>query len=537
MTALQLTAQLLAADLNARELEYLILPFGEAGSTNLGAVTASAGTLTLPSDPSQLLFNEEHDATRPLGRGVSISETARGIVARFRVAKTTRGDDVLIEAAEGLRTGASVEIDDPVIRAGRLVSGVLTAVAAVVKPAFPSAQLVAADCGDLPITTGGSMTSTKAQVALTAGAAEDLVTAVEELTTETVEEIVDPAVVETTPAPEAAPAVTAARAPLGSQKPQLKATDRKHDVKSVAQMLARAAADSGGAGRMTPKLIAVLSEITSADVLDIAAPDSFEGKIWEGSDYERMHTDLVANEGLSSIKYRGWKWKKAAGVDMAPTMAIYGGFPATPPSNDVEAIEHTWEPGLIAWAGQLDRKYRDFSDAAFWEAFFKSIATSYGKVTDNDVILTELTTAATDIALVGASQPAGVPEGIWKLVKGIRAVIKYGMPTGARLHTDLWEEIMYTPQDQVLPYLQLALGVKDGQALNFTIKPDEEVLAEGDVLVVVKQAATFRELPGASPIRVDAEIISKGGIEQGVFGYAGLEVNEPRAIALVNTAP
>src|SRR5690606_16296937 len=86
---------------------------------------------------------------RPVGRAVSITEDEDGLTATFRIARTSAGDDLLAEAEEGLRASVSVEIDSPVIRAGRLVSELLTAAGAVVRPAFPSALLVAEDFGDL----------------------------------------------------------------------------------------------------------------------------------------------------------------------------------------------------------------------------------------------------------------------------------------------------------------------------------------------------------------------------------------------------
>src|SRR5690606_33044775 len=104
-----------------------------------GRVTASAGSLTLPESPSDLVANMEHDRTRPVARGVALDETDDGLTATLRVARTTAGDDLLVEAREGLRTGISVEIDDPVIKGGALVGGTLTGAGFVTEPAFPSA--------------------------------------------------------------------------------------------------------------------------------------------------------------------------------------------------------------------------------------------------------------------------------------------------------------------------------------------------------------------------------------------------------------
>lgn len=525
MTVVQIAAHLTASDVDNRTLSYRILPFNEEGRTNVGKVRVTAGRVQVPATPGELVLNLEHDRTRPVGRGTAISEQPDGLYASFRIANTTAGDDLLTEAADGLRAGASVELDDIAIRGGELLAGRLTAVGAVTTPAFPNATLTAADCGDLP-TKEISMTTTPEAVAPTVETPEE----------ETVEVVAEATPETVTPAPAPSPALAAARAPMGVQKPGLTAVDRKTDVKTISQMLASIAATEGGGRTLGPRLLAALDQVTVADVLDVAAPESFEGKLWQGREYERQFTDLVTTESLDKLRYRGWKWAEdGAGGYKKPQMAAYAGFPAEPPSNEVAAEETTWEPGLIAWAGQMDRRYRDFSEPEFWTAFFTAIATSYARVTDLDVLLTGLWAGGTALELDIADLPTDVPEGVWKIVKGIREVKKYGMPSGVVLHADLWEEIMFTKQDNVLPYLNLAMGVDAGSALSFSMKPDEEVLTEGQVLVAVKQAAKFRELPG-SPIRVDAEVISKGGIEQGVFGYAGLEIIEPLAIACVQDA-
>jgi len=140
---------MLTANLEDRTISGLALPFGETGRTNLGRVIASAGSVTVPEDVSTITLNLEHSRTAPVGRATAVEETPEGLVATFRVARTRAGDDLLAEVEEGLRAGLSVELDAPVIRAGRLLSGALSAVAAVVSPAFPSALLTAADAGDV----------------------------------------------------------------------------------------------------------------------------------------------------------------------------------------------------------------------------------------------------------------------------------------------------------------------------------------------------------------------------------------------------
>ena len=55
MTALRAAGTLLAADPGTRQLTYRLLPYGEAGRTNLGVITAAAGTVALPAAAAVVL--------------------------------------------------------------------------------------------------------------------------------------------------------------------------------------------------------------------------------------------------------------------------------------------------------------------------------------------------------------------------------------------------------------------------------------------------------------------------------------------------
>ena len=107
MAAIRAQGHLLTASLTDRILTYLLLPFNEVGFTNKGKVTATKGTVTWPTDVSSVHLNIEHDGIRPVGKATSIEETPQGIVASFKIAKTTVGDDLLVEADDGLRPGMS----------------------------------------------------------------------------------------------------------------------------------------------------------------------------------------------------------------------------------------------------------------------------------------------------------------------------------------------------------------------------------------------------------------------------------------------
>jgi hypothetical protein len=54
-------------------------------------------------------------------------------------------------------------------------------------------------------------------------------------------------------------------------------------------------------------------------------------------------------------------------------------------------------------------------------------------------------------------------------------------------------------------------------------------VARGTLVAGVKPAATFREL-GSTPVRVEAQHISHGGVDRGLFGYTGISMDRPGGI-------
>lgn len=147
MNELTIYGELLTASEEERTITGLLMPFGEVGHTSAGTVTASANTLTIP-DAAEIKLNLEHAATAPVGRCTSIEEREDGLHASFRIAKTNAGNDLLEEVKEGLRSSLSIEIQNPVIKAGELLGGLISGAAAVVNPAFKSASIYGLTASD-----------------------------------------------------------------------------------------------------------------------------------------------------------------------------------------------------------------------------------------------------------------------------------------------------------------------------------------------------------------------------------------------------
>ncbi|WP_324650996.1 hypothetical protein [Georgenia sp. H159] len=499
-TTMKAAGTLLTASVEDRTLTYRLLPYGETGRTNMGRLTASKGAVKVPDDPSALTLNLEHDRTRPVGKGVAISETDTGLEATFRVARTRAGDDLLEEAAEGLRAGVSVEVDDIVTRSGQLMAGVLSGAAAVVAPAFPSAQLVAADVGELP------------------EAATDAVKDALQTALDVIEDNTEGDEPETQEEATMADSTATATAPVGGLAASRTETKVQHP-NELFRMLATAHRE-GGERRM----LAALSDIVPANTPGTEVPQ-YVGELWNGRAYQRKIIPLFNHADLTSYKVKGWRWVNK------PEVAPYAGNKTDVPSNPVSTEQVDIDAERIAGAHDIDRKYRDFNDEAFFSAYFAAMTESYAKVSDAQV-LADILAAATPVTR--GTVPTDVSPGMTSIVDGALAVLTATdtVPSFAVVAADIWREVMLTRNEDTLAYLNAALGLDEGTVSTFRVVPSAALTA-GSTLVGAKDSVTVHELGGGAPIRVEAQDIAKGGIDEGVFGYYAVNVHDAEGLALV----
>jgi hypothetical protein len=528
MTALRAAGTLLAADPGHRTLTYRLLPYGEAGRTSLGVVTAAAGSVELPA-AADVVLNLEHERRRPLGRGAALVETAAGLDATFAVVETSDGNDLLVEAAAGLRTGASVELDDVVIRAGRLISARLVGAAAVVDPAFPSAQLAASDVGRDPDSTDDDDTDTD----------EEQVTPA-----------VIPVVIPDTDSPDddtddtdseadmtTTDTLAATRAPAGLPTPRT--APREPDFRQIVRLLAAAGKQHPRGDLMatleqaspgSTQLFAALSDITPAagSVDDIMQIPAWLGEVWDGRTYQRRYIPLITSAPLTAMEMKGWKWV------VKPEVGPYAGNKAPVPSNAPTTEPYSLPAQRIAGAHDIDRIFRDFNVEEFWTSYWAAMAESYAK--QSDAVVGALLLDSAPYVAPG-TVPAGVSKAATYIVDGAIAIIDTALPTFAIVSKDLYRDLLLTRAEDVLAYLNMALGLEDGTVASFSIVPGDAAFPADTVVVGAKPAATVYELPG-TPIRVEALNIANGGIDTGLFGYLAAGFNDENGLALVSgTAP
>ena len=532
MTKLTLYVPRLTASRDDRTLTGLLLPYNEVGRTNLGRLTASAASQLDVADT--VVLNAEHDPQRPIGKLTSLTPTPAGLQAAFAVAKTRDGDDALLEAAEGLRAGLSIEIEPIVTRGGQIISGTIAGAALVSQAAFPSARLAASDDPEVP-DLGDLPDELAAAVALVQAAGYTVIERQPDVDTpdaSTDNPNEDPT---EDPNKEEEPKMTAARV----QNRALLGTATKTPAPIGKNKLFAALAEY-----TNTRLEAALSDIVPANTPGVGINQpAYVGELWDGVEYERKFLTAFAHAELTSYNVKGWKWNNK------PVVAKYTGNKADVSSNPILIAEVDGVLQRFAGAHDIDRIYTDFGDQEFWAAYFAAMAESYAKETDLYIrdIVKAVPTAGNGqrVHLLNAQMPAGVPVALAQIVKGAVKMLTdlNTLPTHAYVVASQWEPILYTPMTDVLTYLNAAIGIKggtlEGQGEGFRIipVPDGSLTATGPgfvgtTMVCHRNALSVRELGGGAPIRVNALDVAKGGVDEALFGYVGTLVEEPKGIIL-----
>lgn len=224
------------------------------------------------------------------------------------------------------------------------------------------------------------------------------------------------------------------------------------------------------------------------------------------------------------MKVEGWRFLTK------PVVGDYAGDLADIPSNTVTTEAYSEEAARLAGGWKIDRKYADFGNTEFLNSFFSAAAQDYALKTDQKLI-TRISSVSTNVT--GGAVPANVNAGMSKIVDGVLAVNTNTnvLPSFALVATDVYRTMLLTRDQDSLKYLSSALGFVDGSVGGFRIVPAPE-LAAGTVIVGAKEAISFYELPG-SPIRVDALDISKGGLDEALFGYYAIVVNNAAGLVKV----
>lgn len=534
---------LFSVDVAKRRIRGLVLPYGEMSSPSANGtepVMFSAGTVTLPADPSIVSLSDGHpDADQLIpevrGRAVSLEETEAGIVAEFEIARTPEGDALLEQAQRTPRPRLSAELRSLVRRGADAVSSVLRGVAVVPQGAFQSAALFAAldpieeapERPDLEAIVAKAVAD--AMAALPEATPAEAATAVEDIA----EEIVSEADTKEDDM-SAAPAVV----PVGLNAP---ATPKKDETTADGLFAAIAASKMGAPEALTPfkggDALFAISTIQHAGPstvtigADVQQP-AYLGELWKRRPYRRRFVPLVNHQALTSHRAIGWAWDEGK----EPTVGDYAGNTAEVPSNAVDTVQIAVDAQRIAGGHKLDRRYIDFNDQGVIASYFQKMTEDVARKTDAKAFASIVGAATTTTP---GTVPAGVAKGLAAIVDGALDVIdSENSPAFALVDKALWREIALTAKDDVLAFLTMSLGLEEGNLEGFKILPATIGTATeaGKVVIVgAKEALTFFELGGEAPIRVEGIDPHHGAIDPAVFAYWASITNNAKAIRKVLT--
>jgi HK97 family phage prohead protease len=491
----------LTADAAERTISGKIVPFnGEVGNTSAGAVVFERGAINI-ADSSKVKLLLEHDPKQPIGRAQFFNETEDGIFASFKISKSSRGTDALIEAAEELRTGLSVGV---MVNAAKPKNGVL--------------YVSSADLLEVSLVQAAAFKS--AAVTDIAASEDEAAEPTQPTESETVVE--ETTAVEATPTVEAAaveaarPAVTA----MAYTKPVIELTTAKYVENTIrAAMGDDAARQYIAAADSTvnnPGLVPTrqLSEIINP--LGTTIRPSIEA----------ISRGVLPDAGMT------FEIPKITAMPTVAETAQGNAFNETDQTSDFLSVTVKKYAGQQTFSVEL----LDRTSPAFFDELVRNMAAAYAKATDA-AVNAALISGATADATTTVTYPTAA-ELLGVVARGAASV--YGATLGlpnpfARnmiVNTSQWSNIM-TLNDAGRPIYtasqpQNAGGVASPTALqgnvaglNLYVTPNTAAGTDtdGSIIIVNPDAYTWYESP---TYRLRAESTAAGQVTIGYYGYGAI---------------
>ena len=489
----------LTADSAARTISGKIVPFGgEVGNTSAGAVVFERGAINI-SDTSKVKLLLEHDPKQPIGRAQFFNETEDGIFASFKISKSSRGNDALIEASEELRTGLSVGV---IVNAAKPKNGVL--------------YVSSADLLEVSLVQAAAFKS--AAVTDIAASEDEVAEPTQPTESETVVE--ETTAVEATPTVEAA-AVEAARPTVTAMaytKPRIEVTAAKYAENTIRaalgddsarQWIAAAADTTDNAGLVPTRQ---LSEIINP--LGTTIRPSIDA----------ISRGVLPDAGMTF---------EIPKITAMPTVAIE---PEGDAFSNTDQNSAFLSVTVQKYAGQqvFSVELLDRTSPAFFDELVRNMAAAYAKTTNAAVNAALIAGATVDATTVATYPTAAELLGI--VARGSASV--YGATAGlanpfARnmvVSTGQWSNIM-SLNDAGRPIYTASQPMNAGgvvaptsltgnvAGLNLYVDPTNGGDGDGTILIVNPDAYTWYESP---TYRLRAESTAAGQVTIGYYGYGAI---------------
>ena len=491
----------LTADASERTISGKIVPFnGEVGNTSAGAVVFERGAINI-ADSSKVKLLLEHDPKQPIGRAQFFNETEEGIFASFKISKSSRGTDALIEASEELRTGLSVGV---MVNAAKPKNGVLYVssadlleVSLVQAAAFKSAAVT-----DIAASEDEAVEETLPTESETAPV-EDTTSAVEATPT------VEAAAVEA-----ARPAVTA----MAYTKPRIEVTAAKYVEKTIRaalgddsarQYIAAADNTTDNAGLVPTRQ---LSEIINP--LGTTIRPSIDA----------ISRGVLPDAGMT------FEIPKITAMPTVAVAAEDAAFSNTDQNSAFLSVDVKKYAGQQVFSVEL----LDRTSPAFFDELVRNMAAAYAKSTNaavNAALITGATVDATGVATYPtAAELLGIVARGSASVYAATAGLSNPFARNMVVSTGQWSNIM-TLNDAGRPIYNASQPQNAGGAvtptsltgnvagLNLYVDPTNAGDGDGTILIINPDAYTWYESP---TYRLRAESTAAGQVTIGYYGYGAI---------------
>lgn len=571
MRDIQIEGGEVLANLDDRTITGLLLPYGEQGRTNIGRLTVMAGDIAIPADPEVAGLNVDHDRFKPVGRAARLWETAAGIMASLKIARTPEGDQALLDArpveqgGTGKRMCLSAEFTTG-IKDGRSTGGILAGAALVARGAFPSAQVLAADTDDEDETDAADDTVTSSSHSEEVYTdengktyrrvydAETTETPTEDgreiTTTTTITEEETDAAAEVETEQEQEVSATATPVPV-TQRPTAPAgrtEARGPDAQAV--LAAMGSVLDATRLREAPSaealaVLAALSDITTSTLNGggVLRPD-WLGQLYQGVPYVRQYVDLgTVGTNISVAGKAGYTLGR--GTSGAPLNRFDGTWAGD--KTDIKSgvgftKSASSQLARYAFGDDIARELFDLPGGReIVESFMKLVLEDH--LIWSDLIALDTWCLASGLPVAPKTYPTQYTAGLGQALQGILAVKKKKAdgrtdePTFVIANEMAFEQLIYTAKDLIPEFVNFNMstdrtGAADGIRL---VVGDTGVQTNPSLIVGSSRAVEFDELAGG-PLRIDALDIAKGGIDQAVHGYFQRMIVRPSAVVHIGVS-
>lgn len=553
MTVAQIEAGTLTASRADRTVSGLLLKFGETGRTNLGRFSVQKGAFKLPKDVASFLHLVDTHA-RPIksvGTALFAQETDEGIFGAWRINDGPEGDSLLAAWDSNdpdVPRKLSIEVDDVKLRDGVAIAGTVHGAALVKAGAFPSSSLMAEDTPEEPPVATEPATTTekfteeredengvkhKYTTTRTTTVDGDKTTITEKTVIEEPE----------TPAEEEEPAVAPASASVPATLVAAHAqAPAGPSASSVFDLITQAISSERNGQPLEQSLMAALADVKTTGGLGSAAvggspiQPAWLGELWNGRSYVQKYIPLIRSGSITAQDEKGFIIEGTDNL-VQPWSGNKTELPTGSGSARLrDSIFQRW-----GWAADIAREWFDIpANRPLIEAFLKRLANSYARQTDIWTGKQIVTSATAGGLVVPNVYPERYPNALGMLIQGIEAVgDSDDTPTFAIVNPLAWNELIYTEKDRVPEFVSFSFGTggegtADGKVK--VVKGDTGIVNSPSVVVGSSAAAHVNQLPGASPLNLDALDLARGGVDRAVIGYTQYMNDYPAGLKHIGRA-